>query len=107
MEKIDGVQRQFLRELDLTPEQAYLELNFAPPNLRRHIAALGLLHKRVIGKCHPSFDLLFPWWNDRFSEPRGHGHTKQLYGHWVDIKNHRAVYNRSIFAMVDIYNNLS
>ena len=31
---------------------------------------------------------------------------KQLYDHWVEIKNHRAVYNRSIFAMVDIYNNL-
>ena len=61
---------------------------------------------RVIGECHPTYDLLFPWWNDRFSEPRGRGHTKQLYGHWVEIKTHRAVYNRSIFAMVDIYNNL-
>ena len=106
LDKIDGVQRHFLRELGLTSEQAFLEFNFAPPSLRRNIAVLGLLHKRVIGKCHPSFEQLLPWWGDRFSEARGHGHTKQLYGHWVEVTSHQALYDRSIFAMVDIYNNL-
>ena len=27
-----------------------------------------------------------------------------MYGHWVEISSHRALYDRAIFAMVDIYN---
>ena len=61
LQKIDHVQSRFLRELDLSPECAFLELNFAPPSLRRRIAILGLMHKRVLGKCHPSFDFLLPF----------------------------------------------
>jgi hypothetical protein len=100
--KIDGVQRRFLREIDLTAKRVFIDHHFAPPSLRRNIAVLGLLHKRVLGKCNPSFAELFPWWSHRFSEARGIGHTKQLYGHWSDITNHRALYDRSIFAMVDV-----
>ena len=106
LEKIDGVQNRFLRELGLSPAQTFLEHNFAPPSLRRHVGALGLLHKRVLGKCHASFERLFPWWSSYFSEPRGQGHTKQLYAHWVEVTHHRTMYNRSIFAMVDVYNDL-
>ena len=106
LDKIDGVQRRFLRELDVSPEQAYLEFNFAPPSLRRHIAALGLLHKRVLGKCHSSYNKLLPMWAERFSEPRGLGHSKQLYAHWVEITSYRSLWNRSIFALVDVYNDL-
>ena len=104
--KLDHAQNRFLHELGLTREQAFLQYNFAPPSLRRNIGVLGLLHKRVLGKCHPSFEILLPWYAQRFSEPRGLGHNKQLYGHWVEISTHRALYQRSIFAMVDIYNNL-
>ena len=81
--KIDHAQDRFLRELGIPAEQAFLEFNFAPPKLRRNIGILGLLHKRVLGLCHPSFDRLIPWYNTRFDIPRGHGHNKQLYGHWV------------------------
>ena len=59
-----------------------------------------------LGKCHPSFEALFPYWSDRLPVPRGHGHSKQLYGHWMETNFHRALYARSIFAMIDIYNNL-
>ena len=104
--KIDAAQNRFLRELGLSPAQAFLEFNFAAPSLRRNVGVLGLLHKRVLGKCHPTFERLLPWYATRFSEPRGFGHTKQLYGHWVEITSHRDLFNRSIFAMVDIYNNL-
>ena len=104
--KIDHAQDRFLRELGLSAEQAFLEFNFAPPKLRRNIGILGLLHKRVLGLCHPSFDRLIPWYNARFNAPRGHGHNKQLYGHWVEISHCQGLYDRSIFAMVDIYNNL-
>ena len=45
--------------MNLELQQAFLEHNFAPPVLRRDIAVLGLLHKRVIGSSHPSFADLF------------------------------------------------
>ena len=89
LQKNDIVQERFLRELGLTPVQGFLEFNFAPPSLRRHIGILGLLQKRVLGLCHPSFDILLPWWSTHFSESRGIGHSKQLYGHWDEITNHQ------------------
>ena len=104
--KIDHVQNRFLHALGLSPDQAFLEWNFAPPSLRRNIGVLGLLHKRVLGQCHPNFDHLLPWYSARFTEARGHGHSKQLYGHWVEVSNCRGLFSRSIFGMVDIYNNL-
>ena len=60
LEKLDDAQNRFLRTIDITPEHAFLECNFAPPKLRRNIAMLGMLHKRVLGKCHPSFACLLP-----------------------------------------------
>ena len=104
--KIDHAQNRFLHALGLSPDQALLDYNFAPPSLRRNIGILGLLHKRVLGQCHPSFDRLLPWYSDRFTEARGLGHTKQLYGHWVEVSNCQGLFTRSIFGMADIYNNL-
>jgi hypothetical protein len=104
--KIDAAQSRFLHELDLTSVYAFMEFNFAPPSLRRNVGVLGLLHKRVIGKCHPTFERLFPWLADRFPGFRTHAHTKQLYGHSSEITSHQAIFNRSIFAMCDIYNDL-
>jgi len=106
LQKIDHAQNRFLREICISAVRGFLEFNFAPPSLRRNIGILGLLHKRVLGKCHPSFQRLLPFYSERFDEPTGHGHTKKLYGHWVEISSHRALFNRSIFAMVDIYNAL-
>ena len=99
LEKIDDVHYRFLRDLGVAADDASLEFAFAPPSLRRNIGILGLLHKRVLGKRHPSFDRLLPWWNSKFSEPRGRGHDKQLYGHWVEISHHQAICQRSIFGM--------
>ena len=53
---IDDVYYKFLRELDVIPSDAFMVFVFAPPNLRRNIGILGLLHKRMIGKCHPPFE---------------------------------------------------
>ena len=76
LEKLDHVQNRFLRELNVSPCQAFLEFNFAPPSLRRNIGALGLLHKRVLGKAHPTFEKLIPWYTERFPEGRSQGHDK-------------------------------
>ena len=66
---------------------------------------LGMLQKRVLGLCHPIYEELFPFHAD------GHGastgiHTKQLYGHTLEVEFQRHFYNRSIFGMVHIYNRL-
>ena len=50
--------------------------------------------------------MLLPWYWQHFQIARGFGHNKQLYGHWVEADQHPALWGRSIFAMVDIYNNL-
>ena len=106
LEKVDQVQRNFLNKLEVSESTAFLEFNFAPTVLRRTIGVLGLLHKRVLGQCHNSFEQLLPWYSQHFDTARGTGHDKQLYGHWLEASQHRALYSRSIFAMVDIYNNL-
>ena len=106
-DKTEHAQNRFLRELETSPEQAFLDFNFAPPQIRLNIAYLGLLHKRAF-KFHSSFQRLLPWYAERFPEPRSMScHTKQLYGHHVEISHQRSLYDRSIFAMVDIYDNLS
>ena len=106
LDKIDQVQSIFLHKLGVSEKDAFLDHNFAPSSLRRNIAILGLLQKRVLGLCHRSFDSLLPWYSQRFETARGFGHNKQLYGHWVEADQHSALFSRSIFLMVDIYNNL-
>ena len=63
---------------------------------------LGMIHKKVLGLCHPSFDALLPP-KDFVEEGR---HSKQMYAHWNEVKAYRNFFNRSLLGMVDIYNNL-
>ena len=60
LDKIDREQDRFLRELGISAEYAFEEFKFATPKLRRNIGILGLLHKRILGLCHPSFECLLP-----------------------------------------------
>ena len=107
LQKIENVQLNFLTQLNVTVEEAFLKYNFAPAMLRRNIAVLGLLHKRVLGLCHPSFDELLPWYSHKVDTPRGFGHNKQLYDHRMEVTHQRSLFDRSIFGMIDFYNNLS
>ena len=106
LDRVDQVQRNFLSKLGLTDQQAFLDFNFAPTALRRNVAVLGLLHKRVLGQSHRTLEELLPFYSQRFDSPRGFGHTKQLYGQWLEATHHRRLFGNSIFQMVDIYNNL-
>ena len=105
LDQLDRVQNHFLKELGMPLEEAFLEFHFAPPTLRRNIAILGMIHKRVIGQAHPSFDALLPFFPGR-AALRGN-HSKQMYNHCNEVNAQWDLYRRSIFAMVDIYNNLS
>ena len=106
LHRLDCKQRHFLEELQISEADAFLNHNFAPPCLRRDIGVLGLLHKRVIGKCHPVFQKLFPFHADVFGSLRPNEHDKQLYGHIIEVHYQHALHNRSIFGMVYVYNRL-
>ena len=60
LEPLDQVQASFLRELDLSAEEAFLQHNLAPLALRRDVAMLGLLHKCNLGLAHTLLKALFP-----------------------------------------------
>ena len=107
LEKIENVQLNFLKQLNLTAKEAFLNFNFAPSILRRNIAILGLIHKRVLGLCHPTFEELLPWYGQKVNIPRGFGHNKQLYDHRMEVTHQRSLFDKSIFGMIGFYNNLS
>ena len=106
LDKLDDTQQHFLDELGVTSKDAFLKYNFAPPNLRRNIGILGFIHKRVLGECHPSLQNLLPWYRDQFGHVYAGKHNKQLYGHNREVVSHWHLFNRSIFIMVSIYNDL-
>ena len=60
----------------------------------------------MLGQTHPTFARLLPFYSERFDTPRGIGHSKPLYGHWLEATHHHSLFAKSIFKMVDIYNNL-
>ena len=107
LDQLDHSQQHFLDALGIPLAQAFIDQNFAPPTLRRNIAILGLIQKRVIGKAHPSYDKLLPWLRERTGSQVAGRHSKQLYGHCYEIVAQWRLWERSIFAMTDVYNSLS
>ena len=101
LERLEDLQRGFLEEIHLTEQVAFLDYNFAPLCLRRDIGLLGFLHKRVLGKCHIAIIRFFGF--------RPHGapwHDKQLDSKMDECNRRPALYKRSMFHMVDVYNRL-
>jgi len=101
LQQLDLCQQHYLREIGLTESEAFLHYNFAPPVLRRNIGILGLLHKRVLGKCHPMYEELLPRLPQR---PFPERHDKQLSGRVLEVNSQIGLYRRSIFAMTSVYN---
>ena len=104
--KIDEVQKRFLRDLEITEEDAFMMYNFAPSQLRRRIGILGLLHKRVLGESHPVFVKLLPFCTDVGEPMYPGGHNKQLYNHRREVNFQMNLFCRSVFSMVPIYDML-
>ena len=101
IQKIDQVQRNFVKELRITEEMAFLDYNFAPLCLRRAIGILGFLHKRVLGLCHPEVSKLLPW-----SGMPSTCHSKQIETHLDKVVCRHNLYFASLFGFVSIYNRL-
>ena len=106
LQKLDSLQNHFLKSIGMDVAKAFVDFNFAPPRLRRNIGVLGLLHKRVLGKCHPVFQKLLPFHVDVFGSLRPREHSRQLYGHILEVRNQHSLHSRSIFGMVYEYNKL-
>ena len=90
----------------MTPHDALLHHNFAPPILRRDIAMLGLLHKVTLRTCHPDLLNLFPL---STATPHTHAtrlstqrHSKQLHDRCDG--SHSELTARSLFGLVTVYN---
>ena len=106
LDKLDNCQTRFLNEIGISEIDAFLEFNFAPLRLRRNIGVLGLLHKRVLGLAHPIFQDLLPFHDHSQHGASTGNHTRQLYGHALDVVFQSSLYHKSIFSMVHIYNRL-
>ena len=107
LEPLDNLQGSFLRQLGLTPEEAFLLHNLAPLTLRRDVAMLGLLHKCNLGVAHDQLRALFP---PAPLQPRpvhhtrsaGKRHSRQLLERCTG--NFLETTRRSAFGLVRVYN---
>ena len=105
---LDSVQSRFLKELLLSEKDALLLHNLAPPQSRRDISCLGVIHRTVIGEGPPHFKSMFAYTSEvlhthdtRYSSSL---HNKQLFDPCDG--NHTAFLSRSIFGLVHVYNTL-
>ena len=101
-EKLDKFQRWFLRELGMTDWHAFVNFNLAPPSMRRRIAMLGFIHKRVLGECHPLVRQLLPM----CPEGTPGRHSKSLVIDRVTNSEYEYLWDRSIYMYALMYNRL-
>ncbi len=110
---IDRVQRRFLREMQLSDEDALLNYRLAPLAARRDIAVLGFLHRASLGLVTEQIQQLFPRVGRR--EPVGSAipsrvrgatafHNRQLFDRVTASSTEQL--KKSFFGMVQCYNAL-
>ena len=103
LQKIENLQLRFLRHIGIDYETAFLEFNFAPTFLRRDIAMLGFVQKRILNDCHPKLKELLPIREyDRWDY-----HTHPIDVDLDSINSRREIFFRSIFGSALLYNRLS
>ena len=82
---------------------AFIDVNFAPSELRRDIGMLGFLHKRVLNQCHVGLTTLLPM---AMQNPGSRWHDKQIDSQIDKCIARHVLWCRSLFGMVDTYNRL-
>ena len=78
--------------------------NLAPPRLRRAIALLGLLNKRVKSKCHPLVLKTLPLCTEADLAGRIRYHDSMLQDHASKVRRALQMYERSLHEYVHVYN---
>ncbi len=108
MDPVDRILLRFLREMGLSTEDALLRFNLAPFESRRHMAALGVLHRRILGILPGPIAEMFPFGGivRRILPTRlsGSRHSKLLFD--PICGNETQLFKRSLFGYVAIYNRL-
>ena len=99
--KLEQVQRQFLKDLRITEEMAFVEYNFAPLCLRRAIGILEFLYKRTLGLYHPAVAEFLP-----VSGMPSACHHKQIETHLDKMICRLTLYFKSLLGFDDVYNRL-
>ena len=106
--QIDRIKEHFLKEIDLSFATAFLKFNFAPLQLRRDIAMLGVLHKCTLGIAHPSLAYMFPAASPTQTQTRyytrlgSRRHNKQILDRCQS--DQLEFFRRSLFGLVGVYN---
>ncbi len=108
MAPVDRIQRRFLREIGLTEFDALERFNLAPLEARRHMAALGVLHKRVLGFLPAAIAEMLPFGPESRTVHRtrllSSRHDHQLCDPIRGVETQ--IFKRSIFGYIAIYNRL-
>ena len=113
LDKLDRVQRRFLREVGLSEVQALQNYKLAPVPARRDIAMIGLLHRASHGQAPgPLTELLLSayvpircaWVSTR----SGARHGRQLpeFSDRPSVGHHTETLRRSCFGLVTVWNML-
>ena len=105
---VDRVQARFLREVELTAEDALLQYHLAPLCARRDMAMLGVIHRTTLGKGPPHFR---EWFHQETKPAHGYNtrhqaskHNRQLHD-YVD-GSHTELLRNSALGLVRVYNRL-
>ena len=102
---IDRLQTRFLRELDVSPEEALTEFHLAPLSTRRDIAMLGMVHRASLGKGPRQLHRFFCRDENFSRRPTRAGirlHDRQLREHRTGC--YSELLSRSALGLVSVYN---
>ena len=103
--RIDSMQRGFLQELNLNGEEALINFNFVPLNLRRKIGLLGFIHKRILIEWHPSLMILLPNLSSGVNLPR-YMHSRCIESNTDQANSRMHLFHRSLYLYIKMYNRL-
>jgi hypothetical protein len=106
--RLDSMQKDFLQDLGLGDEEAFVEYNFAPLCLRRRIGIFGFIHKCVLQECHPALTRLLPMaMQPGIGMEAAYLHTRQVDPRLSEVNTRNAFCFKSLFHYVLIYNRLA
>ena len=106
LERVDRLQKRFLREIGMTAERALVQFSLAPLSARRDMAMLGLIHRTVLGKGPSHFRRFFkvqcPSSRRDVTREDKRKHPLQL----VDPRSgsHSVLLTRSALGLIGVYN---
>ena len=108
LDPLDRSLDNFLRDIQLDARSAFLEHNMAPLSMRRDIAMLGFLHKRMLGDTHVDICSLLPLIPEletrRCTRSRSYRPSRMLEETFHGSRP--ALIRRSIFGLTRVYNKL-